>query len=230
MNITAFNKNNSYVVTFSSNKIVQTHDRLVSGIGSPSIHSSYVSKRRAFNRASAIIYCNQHILTTFVTLTYKHQHDDYKTIINDLKNLFSRRKIEYIAVVEKHKSGMYHVHAITSDLPNIVSLRKGKYSCADWHKGFSDVKFISGTDEKFRIEKYLFKYMQKGEKIGGRYFLKSRNLTVKKYSYKFGDVPKPIMQNWPIDIKEKFLYNVDNINVIIEREYYDGKHRYPSQI
>lgn len=138
------------------------------------------SRRRAFARGSDIIYLNRSKLTTFITLTYKKQHSDYNKVVQDLKNSFSRRHISYIAVVERHKSGCLHIHAITSDLENVVSLRRGKYSWKSWQRGFSDVKFLKDTDDKFRVEKYIFKYMNKSEKIGGRYFLKSNDLTLRK--------------------------------------------------
>lgn len=223
MIITAYEKSDNYVVTFSSLKSssLRSHDELI-GDGS-SGRSSYVSRRRAFQRGSAIIYCNRDKLTTFLTLTYAKQHQDYNIIINDLKNYFSKKHISYLAVVEKHKSGNYHVHLITSELNNVVSLRKGKYSWGDWKKGFSDVKFLSGTDDKFRIEKYIFKYMTKSEKIGGRYFLKSRDLTVNRYSYPYGFLPKPLIDNRAIDFSEKRVYNVGEYYLSVERQYY-GKH------
>lgn len=221
MNITSFSSNDNYVITFSSNKTSNSYD-VLNGDGS-SGRSSYCSRRRAFNRASAIIYCNQEKLNTFLTLTYKNQHSDYNKIINDLKNKFSRNKISYIAVVERHKSGNFHIHAICSELPSIISLRKGKYSWSLWNLGFSDVKFISQTDEKFRIEKYMFKYMMKSEKIGGRYFLKSRDLTVYKNKFLFGSLPKPLIQDWDIDFSEYNIYTKDTYSLSVERRYYNGR-------
>lgn len=221
MNITSYNKNDAYVITLSNSCQNRTHE-VLSGNGS-SGRSEYCSKRRAFNRASAIIYCNSHKFSCFLTLTYKNQHSDYNKIINDLKNNFTRRGISYIAVVEKHKSGNYHIHALTSDLPSIVSLRRGKYSWSLWRLGFSDIKFISTVDEKFRIEKYIFKYMFKSSKIGGRYFLKSRDLTVRKNSYKFGDLPKPILHDWEVDFSEYNIYNKNDYKLSVERRFYNGR-------
>lgn len=202
---------------------LRSHEELVAGIGKNRVDStsSYSSRRRAFNRGSAIIYCNQDILTCFVTLTYRVQHSDYQMIINDLKNVFTRNHIQYIAVVEKHKTGFYHVHAITSDLgESVVSLRKGKHSLASWKKGFSDVKFISGVDEKFKIGLYIFKYMNKAEKIGGRYFLKSRGLTVQRFSYPPGAFPTEIIHDKPIDYKQYNIYNHGNSYLTVERMFY----------
>lgn len=222
---TSYEKNDNYVCTLSSHSgHLNSHDKLVSGIGFSSSHSDYVSRRRAFNRGSAIIYCNKHILTTFVTLTYKNQTSDYKKVVSDIKEVFSRRHISYLAVVEKHKSGMLHIHAITSDLPNVISLRKGKFSWKSWRRGFSDVKFLSQTDDKFRVEKYIFKYLQKAEKIGGRYFLKSRDLTVNKFSYPFGVLPSPIINNREVDFSTYNIYNIDGGYCIsVERRYYEQR-------
>lgn len=224
MIITSYEKNDSYILTLSSVRSVQPHQVLVSGSGSD--HSDYVSRRRAFNRGSAIVYLNKDKLTTFLTLTYKNQHSDYKKCVSDLKNSLSRRHISYIGVVERHKSGNLHIHLITSDLENVISVRKGKYSWKSWRRGFSDVKFISGTDDKFRIERYIFKYMAKAEKIGGRYFLHSRDLTIKRYSYRYGLLPKPIIEQRSIDFLTYNVYTGIDYSISVERRYYEQRHPY----
>lgn len=187
------------------------------------LRSEYESRRRAFQRGSNILYLHQDKLTTFVTLTYKSQTNDYKKVVNDLNEVFSRRKISYIAVVEKHKSGMLHIHAITSDLPNVVSLRKGKFSWKSWRRGFSDVKFIGDTDDKFRIEKYIFKYMKKSEKIGGRWFLKSNDLTLKEEDPRFAIRNLPFMCQRGVsslDTVTEKVYNIDGLKIPVRKEFY----------
>lgn len=225
MVITSFEHNDSYIVSLTDldPRRFQSHTTLTRGVGDSSSHSDYVSRRRAFNRGSAILYLNKDKLSTFVTLTYRKQHSDYDIIKNDLKNAFSRKGISYLAVVEKHKTGFYHIHAITSDLEHIISLRKNKYSWDDWTKGFSDVKFLSGTDEKFRVERYIFKYMTKAEKIGGRYFLKSRDLTIKRHSYPFGLLPKPMVDDRPIDFSTYNIYTGNDYSISVERRYYERR-------
>lgn len=230
MIITSYEKNDSYITTLSSldsRSLRNNMEKVRSGVGSE--HSDYVSRRRAFNRGSAIIYLNKDKLTTFLTLTYKHQHSDYKKCVEDIKNALSRRRISYIGVIEKHKSGNLHIHLITSDLENVVELRKKKYSWKSWRRGFSDVKFISGVDEKFRVEKYIFKYMMKAEKIGGRFFLHSRDLTVKRYSYPFGLLPKPLEDNRPIDRLEYNIYTGIDYSLSVERRYYERRNPLSSQ-
>ena len=226
MRITAFSKNDYYVVTTSSTGFApQSHEKLISGIGISTEHSKAVSKARAFANGSACVYCNQIKLSTFVTLTYREQTQNYKMILNDIKNLFTRNHVSYIAVVERHKSGNLHIHAICSDLPGVVSLRPGKYSCSAWHKGFSDVQFISQTDDKFRIESYIFKYLTKAEKVGGRYILKSRDMVVKKFSYPFGVLPKPFLDGRPIDKQYAYEYNVDRLTIITEKTFYASRNK-----
>lgn len=196
------------------------------GIGSKSQQSERESRRRAFQRGSIILFLNREKLECFVTLTYKEQHKNYQTVLDDLKNNFSRRGISYLAVCERHKSGFFHIHAITSELPEVISLRPGKYSWKLWKKGFSDVKFLKDTDDKFRVEKYIFKYMNKSDKIGGRYFLKSRDLTLPTVS----DNILRLEQDFSVESCEKKSYNIDGYNIISERRYYGKSSPAKSQI
>ena len=179
------------------------------------LRSEYESKRRAFQRGSHILYLNQDRLSTFVTLTYKKQTDNYDKVVNDIQESFGRRGISYIAVVEKHKSGMLHVHAITSDLPNVVSLRKGKHSWKSWRRGFSDVKYIGDTDDKFRIEKYIF--------IGGRYFLKSNDLTLREEDprYAIRKIPELCQQSrCSLDTVQEKTFEIDGVRIPMRKEFY----------
>lgn len=207
------------------------HD-MMAGDGS-SGRSEYVAKRRAFNRAEAILYLHQDKFFCFVTLTYKDQHHDYERIKNDIKNYFTRRGITYVAVVERHKSGNFHIHAITSELPDLYRSdyfdKRGnpQVKWAPWERniGITDVKFISGTDDRFRIHKYIFKYISKSERVGGRYFLKSRDLKIGRYSMiSTEDVfLMPEHNRNPIDFETYNEYNGDNYNLIVERTYYGRK-------
>lgn len=204
-----------------------------------SVGAAAESRRRAFRRASDLLYLYQDLFTSFVTLTYRDQHHNISKVTNDFKNYFSRKGITYVAVVEKHRSGNYHIHAITSDLPDCYESdyfvvghfgrpqRQIKWRPWENNLGITDVKFISGTDNMFRIEKYIFKYMSKSEKIGGRYFYKSRDLKIQKTSsYQYHgylqDMYVPEISNGnTVDHSEIFSYNVNNINITGEKIFYD---------
>lgn len=224
--IKCYRSSSGIIVSRTANHVYQNHETMTKHNkeeGSTSSRAEYESRRRAFQRGSNILYLNQDKLTTFVTLTYKKQTSDYKKVVDDLQQAFGRRGISYIAVIEKHQSGMLHIHAITSELPNVVSLRKGKYSWKSWRRGFSDVKFIGDTDDKFRIEKYIFKYLKKAEKIGGRYFYKSNDLTLKEENPLYAIRQLPFLtktQKCKLDQFIKKVYNIDGVKIPVEREYY----------
>lgn len=185
--------------------------------------AKYESRRRAFQRGSNIIYLHREKLTTFVTLTFKNQTDDYMKVKTALNEAFSRRGISYLAVIEKHKSGMLHIHALTSDLPNVVSLKKGKYSWKSWRRGFSDVKFVKDTDEKFRIEQYIFKYMKKSEKIGRQWYLKSQDLTLREEDPRFvvRELERLLhIRQYKLERFIKNLYSINGYDIPVEKEFY----------
>lgn len=167
---------------------------------------SYESKRQAFKRASELLYFNDD-LQFFLTLTYRKQHSNYKKVLDDLKN-FSRyeKNLKYIGVVEKHKSGNLHIHLITNKI-QLTSHKIGKLSAKNWKLGFSDVVHISTFDKNFNIMKYLFKYLEKSDKVGGRWVLKSRNLN------------KPIVYHRQLDINQTYRYldNLEKSNYHIDK-------------
>ena len=193
--------------------------------------ASAEGRRRAFRRGAAILYLHQDHLTTFATLTYRHQHKDYSKILNDFKNYFSRRNISYLAVVEAHKSGNLHIHAITSDLPDVYKSEfftdgRPQYKWRPWESnlGITDIQFLTSMDDHFRIERYIFKYMNKSVKIGGRYFLKSRDLTIDRLSSyrQYGDIQSMpfLFDDDDIEFQESRCYNGDGYNLSVERIYY----------
>lgn len=188
---------------------------------------SFESKRQAFKKASNLLFFNSD-MQYFVTLTYRKQHKDYSMVLNDLKN-FSRREnnLKYIGVVEKHKSGNLHIHLITNKIKT-VSHRVGCLSALAWKKGFSDVRAVSDFNEQFNIFKYLFKYLQKSEKIGGRWVLKSRNLNKPSVVHYEKDLKGTLQyleflerNNYSIDKKvvrgyrldEHIIFNFNNKNI-----------------
>lgn len=174
---------------------------------------SFESKRQAFKKASDLLFFNPD-MQFFVTLTYAKQHTSYAMILDDLKNFTRREKgIKYIAVVEPHKSGCLHLHLITSKL-STISLRCGKLSAKHWHKGFSDVVHLSTFDDNFNILKYLFKYLKKSKKVGGRWVLKSRNLDKPSVSHRKLDINATIDYLYYL---EKNNFHIDKLEI---KDYY----------
>lgn len=142
--------------------------------------SQRVARSRAFSNAKQKIYFNKD-LTEFVTLTYHDNMQNYDVLLQDMKIfLKSERRSgsnpKYLWVVEKQKRGALHVHMICNDFLTKKRNKNGYYDAIKWPHGWSSIKTIKGTDVNFKPYLYLFKYMNKSQKIGGRYVHSSRNL------------------------------------------------------
>lgn len=138
------------------------------------------SAARARNLLKRKLYLNPQ-LDTFITLTYRKQNATPRMILDDLKNCFSRKHRQYVAVIEKHKSGNLHVHAIVNwDECNFIMNEHKHYTFPDWTKGFSNVQKIKKIDKdknSVAVALYMSKYVTKSsDMIAGRYFLSSQGL------------------------------------------------------
>lgn len=156
--------------------------------------------RRAKLHALELIVCNPS-LDCFVTLTFDPRladrgswDDVYKKLSVWLSNRVSRRGLCYVAVPEHHKDGVnIHFHllcnssALRLKKTNIVKKGRRVYNVSDWGFGFSTALMIEGENAHEKCAKYIFKYMtkQKGQKIGGRYYLHGGELMepLKEYAH-----------------------------------------------
>lgn len=138
--------------------------------------SEYESRRRAFSLASLKLAQNPD-MNVFLTLTYDPKKNPNPDYLNDLKNLFRGTGAKYIATFERHKHNpCLHIHLITNyNFPTYIN-ENGFPSIKKWHKGFSSVKYLSDTDQNFRVAKYIFKYITKSEKIKHKFVYSSRGL------------------------------------------------------
>lgn len=159
--------------------------------------------KRSYNRARSncfdLLMCNPD-LDTFVTFTVDPSQADrqsYPEICSKLSvwlsNRVQRRGLKYILVPEYHKDGVsIHFHGIMNwdglELSDSGHKRRGQkvYNVADLPLGFSTAIRITGEDALERVSKYIWKYMtkQKGQKIGGRFFLHGGSMTVPRYEYR----------------------------------------------
>lgn len=143
--------------------------------------SARVARARAFSLAKQKIFFNKD-LQQLLTLTYKENMQDYEKLKHDVKIFLKAESRlgnnpKYIWVVEKQKRGALHVHMIVNNFVTTKVNKNGHFSAVNWPHGFSSILDIKGADVNFKPYLYLFKYMKKSEKIGGRYVHSSRNLT-----------------------------------------------------
>ncbi|HDJ3169631.1 TPA: hypothetical protein PP853_002800, partial [Staphylococcus aureus] len=101
-------------------------------------------------------------------------------------NRKSDKPFNYIAIPERHKSGLIHWHMVTGNLePTLVdsgkTYQKQKiYNCADWQHGFSNVQMMRS---KSKISSYVTKYITKDllntpARKNKRKYWSSNNLTL----------------------------------------------------
>ncbi|WP_206168162.1 rolling circle replication-associated protein, partial [Staphylococcus microti] len=98
----------------------------------------------------------------------------------------SDKPFMYIAIPERHKSGLIHWHMVTGNLePNLIdsgkTYKKQKiYNCIDWEHGFSNVQMMRS---KSKISSYVTKYITKDllntpARKNKRKYWSSNNLTL----------------------------------------------------
>lgn len=169
------------------------------------------SQNRAFRRARINafdkILANPD-LDTFGTFTLSPEvirdrtewEDVNRYLRHWLANRVQRRDLKYVICPERHKSGAIHFHGIMNSaalrLTPAVNPHSGLplthrgeplYNILDWPYGFTSAEKIqSGTLDREKVAKYIFKYMGKqGTEgmIGGRYALIGGDLASPFYLY-----------------------------------------------
>jgi len=141
------------------------------------------NKRRLLNTRQ---YRGTRYTPAFITLTFKPSIDiqpdyalaEFGRFARKLKRQFGS-DVSYVSVVEIHKSGRPHIHAVVSGIPQIVFQKERETrQLADlWQNGFVDVKLISKPS--LAVGMYIAKYISKdfvAVSQGKKRYVASRNL------------------------------------------------------
>jgi len=153
----------------NSNKVLKPSQTAV--IGSESYRSSL---SRAFNLGKQKIYFNPD-LQTLVTLTYKQNMQDLNQLNRDIKTFLQKEKRttnkqqKYLYVIEEQERGAYHIHMLTNHFITMEKNKNGYNSAVHWTHGFSSILDAKKTDKNFKTYLYMFKYMNKAQRIGKIY-------------------------------------------------------------
>ncbi len=179
------------------------------------------SRRRARIRCRDYVLGNSD-LDMMVTLTIDGDslnRYDYNEVVKRLSqwlsNRVKRNGLKYVLVPELHKDGAVHFHGFVNS--NAVKLtktkfkrgydgknfiyaldpkRKGKliYNVSDWDVGYTTAVRIGKNEaDREAVATYILKYLAKqAEKVGGRWYLHSNNLSLPYeiyFCYNYLEVP-----------------------------------------
>lgn len=126
------------------------------------------SQRRIRTTLKDYVLCNN--FTWFVTLTDKDQLTDRKEFSKRIRtwvdNLRKRhyKDLQYILIMEQHKSGAWHAHALFNDsvASDMVYAQKHKgkdsFNFKKWRYGFTTASKI---EDKTKVAHYVLKYITK---------------------------------------------------------------------
>ena len=134
-----------------------------------------------------LVDCNFDDRTSFLTLTTKENIEN-RDVFNELFKKFinrynyqvydtKKRKLRYIAVLERQKRGAYHAHVLLFSVPYIPH----KDLLELWGHGAVRINKVD-VDSKENRGRYVTKYFEKGigqellESFGKKAYLSSRNL------------------------------------------------------
>lgn len=201
--------------------------------------------RRAKKNIKDYILCNNFEYFITLTLDKRNvSRDNYKEIIIKmntwLDNNVRRKGLQYLIVPEFHKNGSIHFHGLINEslemldsgTVSVKGLKKpikistykryypGKeyqtvYNIPGWKYGFSTAIQLYG--DKRAVANYIGKYLEKDfQKVGGRYYLHSNNLSQPTVVYSWADFSQfpgePFNFN-EINIFWKIQYVNKNINI-----------------
>lgn len=189
-----------------------------------------------------LVRCNLSDWKSFVTLTFADDVTDltqanrhFNNWCRAIRRVFPNFK--YLGVPELQKRGVWHYHLFTNLIPGseFCPVQKGKkkqYDVKYWNKGFSSVFNLDCTDENFRADKYICKYMLKDYEravlFGRKRVLNSHNLNKPvKWSDDLTDDEYKALKEQLMDkaksVKEKTVWsankycpNFDCVNIITQ--------------
>lgn len=131
---------------------------------------SELNKKRSVRRSKQSIYqlARSNDWDYFATFTfssdYRYNFDECRRVFQKFMNNFKNRirKIEYLAIAEKHKDGAWHYHAlIQGDLSDIAvaGIRPGTLTLTQYRKiGRNELELVRDTH---KVSNYITKYITK---------------------------------------------------------------------
>lgn len=123
--------------------------------------------------------------------------------------------------MEYQKRGSIHVHMIAN---NALETKMNKYGYREikgWEHGYTNVQDIHDFDNNFKTYLYLFKYMQKAQRIGASFIHVSRNFD-KIENVDYGEYIDKLSEEGVL-FKEDYEFILNDKTATITKAYIDTK-------
>lgn len=156
--------------------------------------------------------------TSFITLTTKENVTEREEFKNNFHKFITRlnytflktkkRKLKYIAVLEKQERGAYHAHMIIFDIGFLPHDRLSK----TWGHGFVKINKLTNIDSVTNVGRYVSKYM---EKAIGQELLENKH---KKSYFSSNNLKKPQVTKLYYE-NDELQTLIDNSEIQYESEY-----------
>lgn len=135
----------------------------------------------------------------------------------DQKN--EENPFKYLYVFERQKRGAIHVHMVCNGGFETEINKNGYKSLKNWLHGFTSVLEIKDFDDNFKPYLYLFKYMQKAQRVGKSFIHTSRKSFDKIKSVDY-DYYIEVLSEGSIVYEEDYKFTLNKKDYTINKEYF----------
>jgi len=132
-----------------------------------------------------------------------------------------KNPFKYIYVFERQKRGAIHIHMVTNGGFQLQINKNGHRELKNWPHGFTSVLDIKDFDNNFKPYLYLFKYMQKAQRIGKSFIHTSK--TFDKIINVDYDYYIEQLAEGNIIYEEDYNYTLNEENHSISKDYFREK-------
>ena len=243
----AYWKDREYVRNFRLNKETEMIEKINDNASIAklvkSIHSGDVRAKKNFYDY-ALNYPWEYFCTfTFADAKIKNDRQQIKTqwryFVLELQKI--NKDVKVLSVVEEHKNGGYHLHALISDIDLLLvparnndkkckyyrdflytKLKNQIFNCKEWSRGFNTIVCIEPQSRQKKIINYLTKYITKKPValFGERRFYRTRNYDVRNteiLNCSEGEIEKLTKENGMYLRKDDLKNNVKFFEIKVNR-------------
>lgn len=126
---------------------------------------------------------------------------------------------KYIYVFERQKRGAIHVHMVANEGFEYQINKNGYKELKNWSHGFTSVLTIKDFDNNFKPYLYLFKYMEKAQRVGKSFIHTSRKSFDEVKWVDYDNYIETLAQG-DIVYEEDYKFTLNQKNYRIDKQYF----------